>query len=357
MPGEVLVERLRVTRLEPVVELLADLPRELVDERACVDEVERADAFLDEPRRLVQQREIGLDLARRARALHLDGDALPGRQRRTVHLADRRGRDGRAVELEEEPVDGVAELLFENALDVLERHRPHVVLQTAQLDDDVRRHDVGARRQQLAELDERRPELVEHLAQVLAARGARGAFLQHVRRALRLVTGDQVGETVRLEEVAETVPDGDLCDLREAAEITRRRGGHASECCTRFRYCHQPWTISAPCSSLTGAPNASSSSPSGPASKARMAPASTRIASHAATSRISSSIFIRPLPDTITYISSCVACLCPKACRLFGFRLCRLSPPTLVPSSRRANRAEPSSPSPNFGAASSSSRR
>ena len=34
-------------------------------------------------------------------------------------------------------------------------------------------HDVGPRREQLAELDERRPELVEHLAQPAAAVGDR----------------------------------------------------------------------------------------------------------------------------------------------------------------------------------------
>ena len=45
----------------------------------------------------------------------------------------------------------------------------HVVLEAAQLGDDVGRDDVRARREQLPELDERRPELVEHLAQVSPA--------------------------------------------------------------------------------------------------------------------------------------------------------------------------------------------
>ena len=167
---EMAVEVLRVARLLPVVELLADRARELVHELAGVDEVERADPLAREPRRLVEQAEVGLDLPRRARPLHLDRDAAPVRQGRAMHLADRRGRDRRGLEVEEQPLERVAELLLDHALGLLERERPHVVLQPAQLDDDVGRHDVGPRREELPELDERRPELVEHLAQVLAAR-------------------------------------------------------------------------------------------------------------------------------------------------------------------------------------------
>ena len=96
---------------------------------------------------------------------------LPVRKRRAVHLADRRRRDGHRIEGEEETVDRVAEILFDHALGLLERERAHVVLEAAQLRDDVRRHDVGARREQLPELHERRPELVEQLAKMLAARG------------------------------------------------------------------------------------------------------------------------------------------------------------------------------------------
>src|SRR4029078_9314511 len=84
--GEVAVERLRVATLLPVVELVADPPRELVDELACVDEVERTQALLREARRLVEQREIGLDLPRRLRPLHPDRDAPPVPPHRAVHL-------------------------------------------------------------------------------------------------------------------------------------------------------------------------------------------------------------------------------------------------------------------------------
>ena len=167
---------------EPVVELLPDRAGELVDDLVRVDEVERADALLREPCRLVHQREIRLDLLRRVRPLHLDDDATAVRQRRAVHLADRRCGERHLVELDEEPLDRLIELLADRALDIRVRERAHVVLKPAQLGDDVRRHDVRPRREQLPELDERRPELVEHLAQVTAARGA---LDRAGRRALR----------------------------------------------------------------------------------------------------------------------------------------------------------------------------
>ena len=94
-----------------------------------------------------------------------------------MHLADRRGRDRHRVELDEQPLERVAELLLDHALGLLERERAHVVLERTQLVDDVRRDDVGTRREQLPELHERRPELLEQLAQVLAARGRRHPLL------------------------------------------------------------------------------------------------------------------------------------------------------------------------------------
>ena len=144
-----------------------------------------------------------------------------------MHLADGGRGDGALVELQEKPLDRVAEVFLEHALDLLERDRANVVLQRSQLGDDVRRHDVGARREQLAELDEGRAELVEHLAQVLAPLGA-GA----VDRGHPLVPRDEVGQLVRLEEVAEPVLDRDLRDLGEPPQVAGGRGRHAQKCCT-----------------------------------------------------------------------------------------------------------------------------
>ena len=83
----------------------------------------------------------------------------------------------------------------------------------------------GPHREQLAELDEGRAELVEQLAQVHAA-GGRPTLARRREPRLRRAPGQQVGELVRLEEVAEAVSHHHLCDLRETAEIARRRLGH-----------------------------------------------------------------------------------------------------------------------------------
>ncbi len=233
MAGEVPVERVRAPRLEPVVELLPDRARELVDHLVRVDEVERAHPLLRDPRGLVQKREVGLDLARRVRPLHLHRDAPAVRERRAVDLADRGGGDRGLVEVEEEPLDRLAELLADHALGVRVRKRANVVLEPAQLEHDVGRDDVRARREQLAELDERRPELVEHLAEVLPPRRA-GAVPRHRRRVDPL--RDQVGEAVPLEEVAEAVLDRDLRDLRETAEVAGGRRRHPLSVARRERF-------------------------------------------------------------------------------------------------------------------------
>jgi hypothetical protein len=94
---------------------------------------------------------------------------VPVRQDGFVDLADRRGGDRDRVELGEKAFDRLAELLLDHALDVLVREGADVVLQAAELGDDVRREDVGAHREELPELDEGRAQLVEELAEVPAA--------------------------------------------------------------------------------------------------------------------------------------------------------------------------------------------
>ena len=95
-----------------------------------------------------------------------------------------------------------------------------------ELGDDVRRDDVGPRREQLAELDERRAELVEHLAQVLAAlrRRCPSSSVDGVGRP-----GSRSVRLVALEEVAEAVPDRDLRDLGDAPEVPWSSGGVATQ--------------------------------------------------------------------------------------------------------------------------------
>ena len=75
--------------------------------------------------------------------------------------------------------------------------------------------DVGAGREQLAELHEGRPELVEHLAQAAAAIRDRNA-----RPPGRSVPGE-IPEPVPAQHVPEPVPRRDLRDLGQAPEVPR----------------------------------------------------------------------------------------------------------------------------------------
>ena len=109
---------------------------------------------------------------------------------------------GGSSKREERLLDREPQLLLDHPPHVGERDRRHVVLQLAQLGDDVRRHHVGAGREELAELDERRPELVEHLAQAPAAVGE-----------LRVVVA-----APPVDQVAEAVAGRDPPDLGQPAD-------------------------------------------------------------------------------------------------------------------------------------------
>ena len=60
-----------------------------------------------------------------------------------MDLPDRRGGERRLLELDEEPFDRLVELFLDRALDVGEREGTDVVLEAAQLGNDVWRDDVG----------------------------------------------------------------------------------------------------------------------------------------------------------------------------------------------------------------------
>ena len=217
---EVAVERLGVARLVPVVELEPDRARELVDELLRVHELQRLHALAEETRSLVEEAEVGLDLIAGGRALHLHGHLLPVGEDGAVHLADRRRCDRREVELEKRPIHPEVELGLDGVAHLLERDCRRVVLQPAKLGDDVRRDDVGTRREELAELHEGRPELVEHHPQALAT----------IRRGDGIAVRVALAQPVSAEDVAEPVTSCDLRDLRETPEVARRPLGALPLC-------------------------------------------------------------------------------------------------------------------------------
>ena len=205
--GEVAPEDLGVAGLDAVVELAPDRAGELVHHRHRVDERRagrRAGARSARPGRAA----LRSDSIWRAAVgrCTLTATRRPFGELGEVHLADRRRRDRHRVEGDEQAVDGRLELGLDTRSISAYGHRRDRVLEQAQLGEDLGRDDVGAGREQLPELDERRPELVEHLAQVAAERG-QVLRLDHRRAPQR----------VPLEHEPEPVLGRDLGDLAHAA--------------------------------------------------------------------------------------------------------------------------------------------
>ena len=87
-----------------------------------------------------------------------------------MHLAQRGRRQRLVVELRERLRDPHAELLGHDPLDLGERERADPVLEPGERLQVGRRQQVGAGREELAELDEGRPHLLEIVGQLVGAR-------------------------------------------------------------------------------------------------------------------------------------------------------------------------------------------
>ena len=126
----------------------------------------------------LEQAQVAEDLVARRRALHLYHDAVAVLQPRTMHLADRPRRERLGVDALEDVLPRNLQLLFHHRDDLGLGERRHLVLQVGQLLDELGRKQAGTRGQDLAELGEGRPQLLERLAQPL------GAFRRRERVAL-----------------------------------------------------------------------------------------------------------------------------------------------------------------------------
>ena len=169
-------DQLCVVRLLAEVQLAVQVLLELVRERVQLQQLCGPGMLLGDRRRLPQELEVERDLLDDPRPAHLDDDLAPALQQRGVDLADRRARKRLLVDRREMlETDVFRDRLPERR----ERKRRDVVDELAELVDVDVREQVRPRREQLAELDERRPELLERFAE------ANGALT-----CLRLVADD-----------------------------------------------------------------------------------------------------------------------------------------------------------------------
>ena len=108
---------------------------------------------------LVEHGEIGEHLFEDARTLHFDRDRAAVAQRGAMHLSERRRRERLFVEGEKRLRQAHVQVVFDRLLHIGQRNGIDVVLQAAQGLEIGRRQQVGARREDLTQLDERRAEL------------------------------------------------------------------------------------------------------------------------------------------------------------------------------------------------------
>ncbi len=118
-----------------------------------------------------------------------------------MHLRDRCGGQRLPVEALENGVDGLAVGGLQDRDGLFRRERRYRVLQFRQLVGDVRRQQVAARRNRLAELDEDRAQLFQCEANALASRGAAVAapwreVEEKAQRAQQVRRGDELIEAV-----------------------------------------------------------------------------------------------------------------------------------------------------------------
>src|SRR5205085_12071790 len=88
-----------------------------------------------------------------------------------MHLTERGGGERCPIELREGFREAYPELRAHRGFDVRERHGRHVVLQARERREIRVRQKIGARRQELAELDEGGAEALEVLGEVVGAGG------------------------------------------------------------------------------------------------------------------------------------------------------------------------------------------
>lgn len=151
-------------------QLREEVGLELVGERAELEQACGLGVALEERNRPSQEVEVELDLLDDARPADLDDDLAPVLQQRGLDLGDRRGRERLAVDARE---DLGAKRALDHRLDLLERQGRHLVDELPELLHVDVRQQIRARGEQLSELDEGGPELLECEAELAGPLGRR----------------------------------------------------------------------------------------------------------------------------------------------------------------------------------------
>ncbi len=136
-----------VLRLDPQVELFPERLGEPVREVNSADSPTPARRALHADRQPVDDIQVPSDDRVDARPANLDDDPLTGVERRRVHLRDRRGRQRGAIEALKHVIDLGTQAGAQHRFDLRPRNLWGVVLQSAQLVDELGRQQVAPGRE------------------------------------------------------------------------------------------------------------------------------------------------------------------------------------------------------------------
>src|ERR671934_148918 len=147
------------------VELTLKRHGQVLDDGGQIDDPPKRFPALRLSGEQAQEPEVAHDLVARSGPLNLDDHAFTALERRLVHLADRPRRERDRIDRLEHVFPRDAELFLHHLDDLGLRQRGDIVLQRGELDDELVRQEIGPRRKDLAELRERRAELLERVPQ------------------------------------------------------------------------------------------------------------------------------------------------------------------------------------------------
>src|ERR671937_829745 len=147
------------------VELTLKRHGQVLDDGGQIDDPPKRFPALRLSGEQAQEPEVAHDLVARSGPLNLDDHAFPALERRLVPLADRPRRERDRIDRLEHVFPRDAELFLHHLDDLGLGQRGDIVLQRGELDDELVRQEIGPRRKNLAELRERRAELLERVPQ------------------------------------------------------------------------------------------------------------------------------------------------------------------------------------------------
>ncbi len=137
--------------------------------------------FLNHPGQAVENFQIIFHLGVNIRPLHLDDHLLPALEDSSVHLADGSGSQRLGVEKGKD-LFYRPDLISYHSLNLVHRHRCHLILQAFQLGHEFRRQYVRAGAEHLPELDKGRPQLHQGM----------GQFVRHAIVRFQLTSANRI---------------------------------------------------------------------------------------------------------------------------------------------------------------------